>query len=483
MKKISMQRFVLLALSLSLLVSSCKRYSAEFGDTNVNPGVTGQPIYGALLTNVMAGMGGYAAQTRGGLYCQYFSETQYTDVSLYSVPQINFEGNYSGPLNDLQNVIDNGPNDNMKAVARILKAYIFSTVTDSWGDVPYSQALKGIGTPTFDRQSDIYAGLMTELAAALNQFAGTGAIAGDIVYGGDVAKWKKFANSLRMRLAMQISKRFPTSSGYAATQFNIALTHPAGFISSNADNCVLRYPGGNFPSPWWSLYNGRRDFGESNTMTTLMSSIGDTRQTCFGGLTEDLTSPNANQPSSLGVPYGRLRNFVDPWTSANPGWARIMRGEFRQQNSGVAILSAAETFLIRAEAADRGWTSENMQTLYTQGIDASHAQWGIGAPSAAYYSQAGVALAAPQGTAANIRNLAIQQYIAAYPDGLRGWNIWRRTGWPTLAPAPDATNGGVGIPRRYTYGQTSYGSNTANVQAAASAMGGDKMETKVWWDQ
>lgn len=485
MKTINIKKLAVLPLALGLIFTSCKRYSSDFGDTNVNPGVTGSPLFNALLTNSLVATPGYASQTRGGLYCQYFSETQYPDVSQYSIPQLNFEGNYSGVLNDLQNIINNGPNDNMKGVARILKAYIFSTITDSWGDVPYSQALSGNGTPAFDRQSDIYNGMLNELTAAVNQLGGTGAITGDIVYGGNVAKWQKFGNSLRLRLAIQLSKKYPSAGQYAATQFNAALTHPAGIISSNADNFTVVYPGGNFSSPWWGLYNGRRDFGEIEPMTNLMGSLGDGRQSAFGGKTEDqsTSNPDWNQSSALGVPYGRARAFVDPWTSANPTWARILRGDLRTQTGSVVVLSAAETFLHRAEAADRGWTAESMTSMYQQGINASFAQWGLAAPAAGYFTQTGVNLANPAGTAANIRNIAIQQYIAGYPDGLRGWNIWRRTGFPVLTPAPDATNTSRQIPQRYTYGQTSYGSNTANVTAAASAIGGDNQDTKVWWAQ
>ena len=484
MKRINIQKLAMIPLAAGLLLTGCKRYSSDFGDTNVNPGVTGSPLFNALLTNALVATPGYAAQTRGGLYCQYFSETQYTDVSLYSIPQINFEGNYSGVLNDLQNIINNGPNNNMKAVARILKAYVFSTVTDSWGDVPYSQALQGNGTPVFDRQSDIYTGLLSELTAAVDQLGGSAAITGDIVYGGNVAKWQKFGNSLRLRLAMQLSKKYPAAGQYAATQFNAALSHPAGVIASNSDNFVVNYPGGNFSSPWWGLYNGRKDFGESNTMTALMASLSDGRQTVFGGKTEDqsTSNPDWNQTSSLGVPYGRVRAFIDPWTSANPTWARILRGDKRTQTGSVMVLSAAESFLIRAEAVERGWTSENLNSMYTQGINASFEQWGLPAPAPGYFAQ-GAVLLGPVGTSTNIRNIAIQQYVAAYPDGLRGWNIWRRTGWPTLTPAPDATNSSRQIPQRYTYGQTTYGSNTANTNAAASAIGGDNQDTKVWWAQ
>lgn len=471
MKKISMQRLVVLPLALGLFFTSCKRYSSDFGDANVNPGVTSTPVMAALLTNVEANLSGYGAATRGGLYSQYFSETQYTDVSLYSLPQINFENEYSGILNDLQNIINTNASNNMTQVARILKSYFFSTITDRWGDVPYSQALSGNKTPVFDKQADIYPALIKELAEAVAAFNSSSVISGDVVYGGNAAKWKKFANSLRMRLALQLTKKFPAAGAYAAVQFNAALNDAGGYITDNADNMKVVHPGGGFKSPWYNLYDGRKDFGESDVMVGLMSSLGDGRQSAFG-------------TSTTGVPYGRTRAFVDPWTSANPNWARILRDDLRYETGTVVILTAAETFLARAEAADRGWTSENMNTVYQAGINASFAQWGIAAPAGSYFTQSGVALANPAGTAANTKNLAIQQYIAAYPDGLRGWNIWRRTGFPVLTPAVDATNSSKQIPRRYTYGQTSYGTNTAAVTAAAAALpGGDTQDSKIWWDQ
>lgn len=471
MKKISIQRLAVLPLALGLFFTSCKRYSSDFGDTNVNPGVTGSPILSALLTNVEASIAGYASNTRAGLYCQYFSETQYTDVSLYSLPQINFEGEYSGILYDLQNIINVNTSNNMTQVARILKAYFFSTITDRWGDVPYSQALTGNPTPVFDKQADIYPALIQELTDAVASFDNLSGVNGDILYSGNTTKWKKFANSLRLRLALQLTKKFPAASGYAATQFNAALNDGGGLITDNADNMFVKYPGGSFKSPWYNLYDGRKDFGESEPMVNLMSAMGDGRQAVFG-------------TSTVGVPYGRLRSYVDPWTSSNPTWSRILADAQRPETGVVMILPASETWLARAEAADRGWTSENMNTMYQAGVNASFAQWGLAAPAASYFTQTGAALSAPAGTGANIKNLAIQQYISAYPDGMRGWNIWRRTGFPVLTPAIDATNSSKQIPRRYTYGQTTYGSNTANTNTAAGALpGGDTQDSKVWWDQ
>ena len=472
MRNFSIQRILVLPLALGLLFTSCKRYSSDFGDTNVNPGATTTPILSALLTNVQAGLGSYSSMTRGGMYCQYFSETQYSDASLYSLPQLSFEGEYSGSLFDLQNIITTNSSNNMTQAARILKAYIFSTITDRWGDVPYSQALTGtIKTPAFDKQADIYTGLMNELKAAVAAMDGSSVISGDIIYKGDVAKWKKLGNTLRMRLAIQASKRFSSSSAWAATEFRAALADAGGVLTSNDDNFTLVYPtGGTYNCPWFSLYDGRKDYGESDVMTTLMNSLADGRQAAYG-------------TSSQGVPYGRARSYVDPWCQANPGWSRILNDNYRQRTSGVAIVTAAEAFLLRAEAADRGWTTENMNTVYQSGIAASHSQWGAAAPAASYYTQPNVTLATAAGTGANIKNIAIQQYIAAYPDGLRGWNIWRRTGYPVLTPAVDALNSSRQIPRRYTYGTTSYASNTAAVTAAASAIGGDTQDTKMWWDQ
>ena len=469
MKNFSIKSLVVLPLSLGLFFTSCKRYSSDFGDTNVNPGATTKPILSALLTNVEAGVGGYAASTRNGLYCQYFSETQYTDASLYSLPQLDFEGRYSGALNDLQNIINTNESNNMNQVARILKAYIFSQTTDVWGDIPYSQALTGNKTPAFDAQKAVYEGCITELTQAVASFDALSGIKGDIIFAGDVTKWKKFANSLRMRLALQLSKRYTAAGAYAAVQFNAALNDPAGYITSNADNFAITYPGGSFKNPWFSVYDGRKDYGESDQMVALLGSLSDSRQDVYGS-------------STLGVPYGRVRAYVDPWCQANPTWARILKDANRPENGTVVMLSAAEVFLSRAEAADRGWTSENVSSLFQSGVNASFTQWGLAAPSATYFTQAGTTLAA-QGTGANVTAIAKQAYIAGYPDGTRGWNIWRRTGVPTLTPAVDAVNSTKQIPRRYTFGQTSYGSNTAAVTAAVANMGGDTQDTKVWWDQ
>jgi hypothetical protein len=481
MKKLKYLLFLVAPLAIS--ISGCDKLK-DFGDTNVNPGGVTTPIVGALLTNVEAGLGGYAAMTRGGLYAQYFSETQYTDVSLYALPQLNFSGEYAGSLMDLQDIINRDISHNQSVVARILQQYIFWTLTDRWGDVPYSEALKGNPTPKFDRQEDIYKGMISTLAAAVNDFDNTSVITGDVIYNGDVDSWKRLANSLRMLMSLQLSDRYPGANDYAATEFKAALNDPAGYIATNAQNFQIDFPGGNFRNTWFNTYNGRKDFGESNTMTSLMANLGDARQTVFGGASElPPPSPGWDAPSDKGVPYGWSRGRVEAWTGTNPDWARILRGDYREEGDVQYIITAAHVTLARAEAADRGWTSENAATLLVQGVNQSFEQWGLAAPAASYFTNPNVALTAAQGTGANIRPIAIQRYIAFYPDGLQGWNIWRKTGYPVLTPAEDATNTSGEIPRRYVYGQTEYATNKLAAEEAAKLIaGGDTQDSRVWWD-
>ena len=371
----------------------------------------------------------------------------------------------------------------MTQVANILQQYVFWTITDRWGDVPYSEALQGASktTPKYDTQESIYKGMIASLKASVAAFDGTSTVQGDIIFNGNVASWKRAANSMRMLMAIQLSKKFPAANGYAATAFGEALNDGGGYISTNAQNMVLDFPGGNFKSNWFNLYLGRKDYAESKTMTDLMASLADTRQLAFGGQIEDQTAANAAVTSNIGVPYGVARATAEAFTSANPGWARILRGDFRTESSDIVVISAAQVALARAEAAERGWTSESLSTLYNDGITLSYGQWGIAVP-ASYLANVAVGAV---GAAGNIQKISTQRYIASYPDGLQAWNIWRKSGFPTLTPAPNATNTGGQIPRRYTYSSGEYTSNTTNVNAAKALLPGglDSQDAKIWWDQ
>ena len=270
------------------------------------------------------------------------------------------------------------------------------------------------------------------------------------------------------------------STDYAAIQFKAALEDIGGSISTNDDNFQLNYPGGQFRNPYYITYDGRNDFGESETITTLLSSLdNDQRQTVFG-------STYTGLPSTLGVPYGRNQDFIVSWCQANPTYCYVFQPDYREQTDPTYILTASQVLLARAEAADRGWTSETANTtnLYQTGITQSFLQWGLPAPDITYFAGINITLPAAAGTGANLEQIAIQQYLAFFPDGIQGWSNWRRTNYPALTPAPDATNTPNVIPRRFMYGDEDYTLTKEGLEVAVARMsGGDKMDSRVWWDK
>ena len=480
-------------IALIFYISGCTKIK-DFGNTNVDPLTTKNPIPSALLTSSLSSVPNVSEVVYTGQYCQYFSETEYPGFSLYGSNIYSPMGYYSTVLYDLQNIINvnsdtltktdashYGTNENQIAIARILKAYTFWNLTNEWGDIPYRDALKGKPDLNYDTQESIYSDLLKELTEAAGQFK-TGdkiiAVQGDIAFNSGLAKWKKLANSLRMLISLTLSKRYPDASGYAATEFRAALNDPSGSITDNSGNFKLDYPGGSaYRNPFYDMYNGAKYFGESATLTSiLIDTIGnDERQSVFGA---DITGAY----STLGVPYGRTREFTDSWCQNNPTWCFILAPSYRTQTSPLYLITAAHVLLARAEAADRGWTTENVSTLYKEGINASFTQWGLAEPDANYFLKEAVELG-PVGT--NLKQIAIQQYIAFYPDGTQGWNTWRRTGWPVLIPAPDAVNFPKVIPRRYMYGTDDYALAARGVAEAVSRLqpNGDKMDSRVWWDE
>ncbi|WP_177181071.1 SusD/RagB family nutrient-binding outer membrane lipoprotein [Parapedobacter koreensis] len=464
---------MLTATCFVLSVAGCDKLE-DFGDTNVNPGAATEPVIGGLLTNVQANIGSYAYDTRGGLYAQIFSETQYTDVSLYGRPELAFTDYYRLYLNDLQNIINTGESNNMTQISRILQQYIFFVLTNLWGDVPYGEALQGDVNlqPRYDRQEDIYRGIFQTLGEAVDSFDDS-AITGDIIFGGDVDAWRRAANSLKLVAAIQLSKAVPTADGFAAEAFREALAATGGVITTNAQNFQVNYPGGNFQSPYFTRYLTRQDYAESEPLVSLLLELEDTRQSVYGS-------------SNVGMPYGLPRTGAEgseAFTSANPNWSRIFSEDARPEDGSVYIITAAQVALARAEASDLGWTTENLSDLYTTGIELSHAQWGVDM-SAGYLTGDGVALTAVAGSGANVAQISIQRYIASYPDGTQAWSIWRKSGYPVLTPTPHATSETGEIPRRYIYATAEFSTNRASVEEAiANLPGGNTAEARVWWDQ
>ena len=452
--------------------------------------------------------------TRAAIYAQLISEPQYPDVSTYSLPQLESGGFYSGLMMDCQVIINqnsdpktagiasnSGANANQIATAKILKAYIMWTLTDKWGDLPYSQALKGAGNlaPAYDKQEDIYKAIFKDCRDAIAGFDGAGAnMKGDIIYGGSQAKWKKLANSIRMVAALRLSKVFPLASDYPAMEFMSAATDPAGYINSNADNFTLPFPGGSYSNSWYNIYLTRADYAQSKTLGDVLAALGDNRQAAFG------TNAGAT------FPYGLTRAQAVAFDASTGGnYSRVLAASYRTENSPGVLFSASTVLLAAAEAAiptgsgGLGWITGSAQALYDAGVTASFGQWGI-TMSAGYLTTGPANYASGPGATGNVgantygsipatqnaatitpmARIALQYWLAAYPNGNEAWANWRRTGVPNIKGTLFATNSGGQIPRRYVYGVSEYGTNPVQLAIAVGRLtGGDTQDSRIWWDK
>src|SRR5438552_1960074 len=232
----------------------------------------------------------------GGLWVQYYAEIQYRDEDKYIV-RPGVDGGwpfYNGALEDFQRMIDKGVaanTPNWEAVGRIMKSYVFSVMTDAMGDIPYSEALQGAAllTPKYDTQQKIYTALFVDLAKASQEIdidpGAIGFASGDIMYGGDMTEWRKFANSLRLRLAVHLSN---VDAATAQSEAQAAVA--AGVFASNTDNAQLMYlasaPDQN-PIYTNVHVDKRDDYGMSKTFVDSLLSWKDPRLPVFAQLNND----------------------------------------------------------------------------------------------------------------------------------------------------------------------------------------------------
>ena len=502
--------FAFSILLATIAITGCDKLE-DFGDTDTRSDASVTPITSNLLTNAQVPIANLFSSTAGGirgaLYAQQWAETQYTDVSIYGNPQLDFGATYAGALKDLQSIIDLntnpstkstfnvigtvanplGSNANQIGVATILKSYYMWTITDRWGDVPYSEALKGAAnlTPKYDKQEDIYKGLLSDLKVSVNNFDDGASVAGDIFFDGDVDAWKKVANSMRMLIALRMSKADPV---LAESEFVAASNDAAGAIESNTDNWTMVYPGGTTlqTNVFYSALNGRRDYALSRTVSDILDNMSDDRRGVFGS-------------SEQGFPYGLPRDQAVAFGSS---YAKPFNPSVITATSPIVILPASYVLLAKAEAVELGWISGNAKDLYESGVTASFEQWNLSTASdyltgsAEFNNGAGGGseigfiaefpsiVGADANTTTSLERIRLQRYLASFGDGIQAWAEWRRTGIPRLKPTAFGVNTPKEIPRRLTYGTTEYAANPTNVAAAAARLsGGDVMNSRMWWDR
>lgn len=481
MMRIGLARGALLV-GLLWAVSAC---DSGLTEVNENPNAPTDVPPGFLLAQsiqsaVQQTFGGSQFQSHTAIWPQHFVELQYPDEEQGLVRADRMDAYwqvyYAGGLNDIQAVIDKGVesgNVNVEAVGRIWKSWIFHIVTDLWGDVPYSEALKGAAntTPAYDAQASIYAGLLADLSAAESQLdpAGLGFTQGDLIYSGDIAAWRRFANSLRMRLAMRLSE-----IDAATAQAEFVAAYNAGGFTSNAHTAWLRYPGAPYENPLYENYLTRDDHGVSATMVDTLLSLNDPRLPLY-----------AEPATQDGVYRGHQNGRDDLPVGQSLAWFSRIGNFWRADGAATptAIMSYAEVLFLEAEAAQRGWIALDPAATYTAAIRASmdlYDAQGVGptdAEIATYLAQPAVTYAPATG----LTQIYLQKWIALWMNGSEAWAEWRRTGVPSLAMGPDLLLSR--IPVRFSYPADEQSLNAVNLNAAVQRQGGGlDLVTLVWWD-
>ena len=476
-----------LIISAILIINNCD----DFGSINIDPNNPSEVQTDLLLTHVLTHFSDIIGSRTPTLYVQHLAETQYNEDSRYQSTNFSFAWYYTYPLMDLQTIINvnsddatkvdatlgnKGSNANQIAVARILKAYFYQSMTDRWGYLPYSEALEGKlnFNPAYDTQEFIYNSLIEELTQAVEQMDDGAGVKGDFILDGNMSLWAKFANTIRMRLALRLSEIDPAK---AKTEFEASVT--AGLIETD-----LIYPfldDTNNDNPWYGYFQTRTDYAISSFLADTMKSLEDERILAFAAPAADLDDKDeiTSFTEINGLDYGLL----DPGEVENAQISLPGEGLIAQE-APLAILSLAEVNLALAEASERGWNTPLTATeYYATAIEASWKQWGVygdGTAYTAYMEKPEVAYVTGED---GLQKIAYQKWIALFGNGYEAWAEWRRLDHPQLTPHPHALNTSKKIPVRQAYVTSEQTLNTVNYNAAIAAQGPDDLDTNLWWDK
>jgi hypothetical protein len=362
---------------------------------------------------------------------------------------------------------------NYQAIALTLNAWIYSLLTDSFGDVPMAEASRGdekIFQPAFDTQKDVYTKILNDLETANSLFVTSRAMiyGTDILYGNNVANWQRFCNSLRLRLLLRVSKR-PEMDAFTkmAAIINNPTRNPV--FTRNEEAAILRISGvGPNISPWgraidFTLFRAVAEFFLDN-----LNDFNDPRRARFA--TQALASTGATPIGYKGIPSGHAGNDSQfGFLPSNVNVALVTAPMIS------VIMSYAEVEFIKAELAQQGKISADAKVHYERGVKAAIEQWGAVMP-ADYFANP---KAAYNGT---LERIMLQKYYALFFNDYQQWFEYRRTGLPVLPKGEGLMNNGR-MPVRFRYPTTVQTSNNTNYQKAVASMGGDDINTKVWWEK
>ncbi|WP_181308949.1 SusD/RagB family nutrient-binding outer membrane lipoprotein [Rufibacter sp. XAAS-G3-1] len=362
---------------------------------------------------------------------------------------------------------------NYEAIALTLNAWGYSLLTDSFGDVSMVEAARGdegILYPAFDTQKAIYTKILADLETANGKFDPAKAMVygDDILYRKDVAKWRKFCNSLRLRLLLRVSKREEMN---AAAKMAEIITNPTLYpvFTSNADAAILQISG--IPpliSPWGRAVDFRTGRAASSFFIDHLNALNDPRRARF--FTQATSKDGRTQVGYKGIPSGY--EGTDTQFDYAPSTFNIA---LVTAPMVTVLMPYAEVEFIKAELAQKGIAPGDAKAAYEKGVKAAIEQWGAVMPADYFTNPA----AAYQGT---LEQIMLQKYLALFFVDYQQWFEYRRTGYPVL-PTTNAMLNNKVVPVRFRYPTTVQTNNAENYKKAVEMMGGDDINTKVWWEK
>lgn len=495
-------KWAAIALAGVLSLGSCD----DFGDINVDPNNPADPdtrymfAYACKRVYTFAWNGTYNPWTQ--MFPMYIAERQNVQYGTFSVRDFSTQSYYYENIQNLETIISLNSNEETKnesyvapfgtsanqiAAAKTLRAYYYMHLTDALGMLPYSEAIKGLEgnfTPKYDTQEFIYEDLDRDLTEAYALFDESGTLDDtyDILYEGDIAKWKKLNASLRMMMAIKLSDVNPS-----AGRERFAKAYADGGIEDNVDRLEYKFlPEQANENILFSniVTDGRRDFSPSETIIDSLKSYNDPRLYAYA----DPNSKGEYEGIPLGINQADVVNYAD---------RAEFDARFWEQDAPMVVVPASHILLLEAEAAVRGWITADAEDLYRRGIQASFGYYDIDNlvadltkeealdPSVdytdfdGYMAQPKVQLTGSESE--KIYKIAMQRWLANYlQNGMEAWSDWRRLNVPTLVPGPAMVTSH--IPYRRIYTNNDYNANMDNYNAAIAQQGEDTYDTRVWWD-
>ena len=389
---------------------------------------------------------------------------------------------------------------NLYNMARIIQSHAFIVLTDSYGDIPYSEAGKGyidqVLLPKYDTQQTIYTNIikeLTEATAALD--ASKTKESAEVLFAGDVAKWKKFGNSLLLRVGMRLTKIDPTLA-----RSTVEKAIAGGVIMSNSDNCFIKHDA-NYTNGIGGMVNSTEaaNFYMARPFLDFLKKGNDPRLKSIAvryvgatsGPQQIASRANIDPSVQIGMPMGFDNSTVVGQAKADGlasfyDYTQVDRTRILNVQSPMYLVTNAQTQLLLAEAAQRGWTTGSVEDYYKAGVRAHMTQMAdYNAACAIATADIDAYLAANKYVAANaLEQINTQYWVASFLNGPETFANFRRSGFPKLAPNPFPGKGIKGnFINRLTYPNSEISVNSINVKAAISRQGADDLDTKVWWDK